>query len=100
MRPDDQGRWHGDVVGSLPPALARLGHDVRLIMPGHGSGATSIPEEPIWRAQPWAPSSPSVDDPSHQRDDIYLVGHPVFDLNGSTAVKTRTGVSLLRQCRS
>ena len=42
----------GDVVGTLPLILKKLGHDVRIMMPYYGflSDKLSIPKAPIWSA--------------------------------------------------
>ncbi|HOC81938.1 MAG TPA: glycogen/starch synthase, partial [Synergistales bacterium] len=46
-----------DVAGSLPLALAELGHDVRVIMPKYLSVAQGAEQGhwPLWRAVPGVP---------------------------------------------
>jgi len=72
----------GDVVGSLPKALRKLGHDVRVFMPYYGFIADKIdvPAEPVWWGYAmfndfaiYETTLPDSDVP------LYLFGHPAFD---------------------
>lgn len=72
----------GDVVGSLPKVLRRLGHDVRIFLPYYGAlgQKMDIPAEPVWRGSAmfqdfavYETVLPGSDVP------LYLFGHPAFD---------------------
>lgn len=72
----------GDVVGSLPKVLRKMGHDVRIFMPYYGfiEDKIDIPKKPIWRGYAmfndfavYETVLPNSDVP------LYLFGHPAFD---------------------
>ncbi|PZV08695.1 MAG: glycogen synthase GlgA [Leptolyngbya sp.] len=72
----------GDVVGSLPKVLRKMGHDVRIFMPYYGflPDKVDIPEEPVWKGTAmfndfavYETTLPDSDVP------VYLFGHPAFD---------------------
>jgi starch synthase len=72
----------GDVVGSLPKVLRKMGHDVRVFLPYYGflPDKIDIPEEPVWRGTAmfndfavYETTLPESDVP------LYLFGHPAFD---------------------
>lgn len=72
----------GDVVGSLPKVLRKMGHDVRVFLPYYGFMADKIdvPKDPVWRGTAmfndfavYETTLPDSDVP------LYLFGHPVFD---------------------
>lgn len=72
----------GDVVGSLPKVLRKMGHDVRVFLPYYGflPDKIDIPKDPVWRGTAmfndfavYETTLPESDVP------LYLFGHPAFD---------------------
>jgi len=72
----------GDVVGSLPKVLRKLGYDYRILMPYYGFMAdkVEISPQPVWNSSAmfqefsiYETQLPNTDIP------LYLFGHPVFN---------------------
>ena len=77
----------GDVAGSLPRALARHGHDVRLAIPGYG--AIDWPHfRPEWRAR-FDLSKPGREEPAELWETAQD-GVPVYLLTGPPVPKDRS----------
>ena len=71
----------GDVVGSLPKVLRKMGHDVRILMPYYGflPDKMTLPSEPVWEGAAmfeqfsiYETTLPGTEVP------LYLFGHPAF----------------------
>jgi starch synthase len=71
----------GDVVGSLPQVLRKMGHDVRVFLPYYGfvSDKMQVPKTPIWKGyvmfqwfEIYESVLPGTDVP------LYLFKHPAF----------------------
>ena len=72
----------GDVVGSLPKVLRKMGHDVRVFMPYYGfmPDKVDIPKKSVWKGtamfndfEVYETKLPESDVP------LYRFGHPAFE---------------------
>ncbi|MEO0759540.1 MAG: glycogen synthase GlgA [Cyanobacteria bacterium J06648_16] len=72
----------GDVVGTLPKILRKMGHDVRVFMPYYGglSNQLEISPDPVWWGYAMFNDFAIYQTRLPQSDvPLYLMGHPVFD---------------------
>lgn len=72
----------GDVVGSLPKVLRKMGHDVRIFMPYYGfmPDKVDVPEDPVWRGTAMFNDFAVYETVLPESDvPVYLFGHPAFD---------------------
>lgn len=71
----------GDVVGSLPKVLRKMGHDVRIFMPYYGflPDKLKVPKVPAWKGTAMFQSF-NVYETTLPNSDVplYLFGHPAF----------------------
>ncbi|WP_421655358.1 glycogen synthase GlgA [Leptothermofonsia sp. ETS-13] len=71
----------GDVVGSLPKVLKKMGHDVRIFLPYYGflPDKMKIPKEPVWQGSAMFQSFSVYETLLPDSDvPLYLFGHPSF----------------------
>lgn len=71
----------GDVVGSLPKILKKMGHDVRIFLPYYGflPDKLDIPHEPVWVGEAMGQQFSVYETLLPDTDIIlYLFGHPTF----------------------